>query len=281
MNRLIVTTTLAAFALVVTGSAWATPESDVAQYQGYYKKRFPGVALDDYHDGVNALPQYAARRANWELLMEFPPYEADMDKARAEWAKPFANGKTFADCFKSKPAATHYPYVDSKGDMHSVVGDINRCLKANGEQPIKNLKTGKIAHLVAAFKKQFNGQKMAVKADTPAAIKWYELGKKIYWTRRGQLNFSCATCHVQNAGNQIRGDVLGAGVGQGTGFPAYRTKWMLKGKPWGTLHRRYAGCNKNVRAKPFKPQSKEYLALEFYQAVMNTGISLKVPSQRQ
>ncbi|HED15045.1 MAG TPA: sulfur oxidation c-type cytochrome SoxA [Gammaproteobacteria bacterium] len=281
MKRLIVTVTLTGFAMVVAAGAWATPKDDIAQYQGYYKKRFPGVALQSYSDGVNVLPQYAARRANWELLMEFPPYEAEMDKARAEWAKPFANGKTFSDCFKNNPPATKYPYVDAKGDMRSVVGDVNRCLKANGEKPIKNLKTGKIARLVAAFKEQFNGQKMAVNVNSPAALKWYDRGKKIYWTRRGQLNFSCASCHVQNAGNQIRGDVLGAGLGQGTGFPVYRTKWMLKGKPWGTLHRRYAGCNKNVRAKPFKPQSKEYLALEFYQAVMNTGISLKVPSQRQ
>ncbi len=54
---------------------------DIEEYQGYFLKRFPGVTLADYSDGVNALPQYAERRANWELLMEFPPYETEMDKA--------------------------------------------------------------------------------------------------------------------------------------------------------------------------------------------------------
>jgi len=281
MKGWIVSVVVTGFTIMATVGAWASPKDDVAQYQGYYKKRFPGVALQAYNDGVNALPQYAARRANWELLMEFAPYAEEMDLARVEWAKPFANGRTLSDCFNSNPPATNYPYVDDKGEIHSVVGDINRCLKANGEKPISNLKNGKIARLVAAFKEQFNGQKMAVKVDSPAALNWYDQGKKIYWTRRGQLNFSCASCHVQNAGNQIRGDVLGAGLGQGTGFPVFRTQWMLAGKPWGTLHRRYAQCNRNVRAKPFEPQSKEYLALEFYQAVMNTGIALKVPSLRQ
>jgi sulfur-oxidizing protein SoxA len=55
----------------------------------------------------------------------------------------------------------------------------------------------------------------------------------------------------------------------------------MAGKPWGTLHRRYDGCNKQVRAKPFKAQGDEYKALELYEAVMNTGVPLKVPSQRQ
>jgi len=86
---------------------------------------------------------------------------------------------------------------------------------------------------------------------------------------------------VHSAGSSIRGDVLSAGLGHTTGFPVYRTKWAVAGKPWGTVHRRYDGCNKQVRAKPFKPQSAEYKALEFYEAVMNTGVPVKVPSQRQ
>jgi sulfur-oxidizing protein SoxA len=86
---------------------------------------------------------------------------------------------------------------------------------------------------------------------------------------------------VLSAGGSLRGDVLSAALGQTTGFPVYRTEWALTDRPWGTVHRRYSGCLKQVRAKPFKSQSPEYRALEFYQAVMNTGVPLKVPSQRQ
>ncbi len=255
-------------------------KQEIANYQNYFLKRFPTVPLDAYSDGVNALPQYAERRANWEMLMEFPPYEADLEKARGMWNKPFANGKTLASCFK-RPA-TKYPYYDEqRKEIRTIELDINECLEKNGEKPIKNLKRGKMALLVAAFREQYNGQKWDVDIDTPGAVAAYEQGRKFYWTKRGQLNFSCANCHVHSAGNKLRGDVLSAGLGHTTGFPVYRTKWALANKPWGTVHRRYDGCNRQVRAKPFKPQSRQYRALEFYEAAISTGVPIKVPSQRQ
>ena len=279
----------AALAVVITLSgaalqAGVAPEvqKDIEEFQSYFMKRFPGGPLEAYNDGVNALPQYAERRANWEILMEFPPYEADMDTARELWAKPFKNGKTFADCFQNKPPATKYPYYDeARKEIRTIELDINECLSENGEEPVKNLKTGKIALLVAAFREQFNGQEWAVDVESQGAVEAYRLGRQFYWAKRGQLNFSCANCHVHNAGNKIRGDVLSAGLGHTTGFPVYRTKWAVAGKPWGTVHRRYGGCNSQVRATGLKPQSAEYRALELYEAVMNQGIPLKVPSQRQ
>ena len=59
----------------------AEVKKDIEEFQAFFLKRFPSLSLEDYVDGVNALPQYAERRANWELLMEFPPYETEMDKA--------------------------------------------------------------------------------------------------------------------------------------------------------------------------------------------------------
>ena len=138
-----------------------------------------------------------------------------------------------------------------------------------------------MALLVAAFREQANGKKMAVDVAAGGAEKWFKRGEQFYWAKRGQLNFSCANCHVHSAGNKIRGDVLSPGLGHTVSFPVYRTKWAMAGKPWGTVHRRYGGCNKQVRAQPFKAQGPEYKALEYYEAVMNTGIPVKVPSQRQ
>ena len=276
--RTILTTVLAAGFACASLAANASPEDDIKAFQGYFKERFPTVSLEAYNDGVNSLPQYAERRENWLLLMEFPPYEEHVDKGREEWATPFANGKTFADCAKEWPAATAYPvYVPEKDDLRTIVGDINDCLKANGEKPIKNLKKGKMARLVIAFKEQFNGQPINVDVSHPGAQKWYEKGKQFYWAKRGQLNFSCADCHVHSSGQSVRGDVLSAGLGHTTGFPVYRTKWG----GLGTIHRRYQGCNSQVRAQGFKVQGPEDKALELYEAVMNTGIPMKVPSQRQ
>jgi sulfur-oxidizing protein SoxA len=277
-----------AFGAPMTASA--TPEDDLKEFQGFFKKKFPTVPLEAYSDGVNSLPQYAERVGNWELLMEFPPFEEDVEKGEKLWNTPFKNGKTYASCFKNggKGLAVGYPYYDTKSKkMRTIEADINECRVKNGEKPVMNkkgkkeLKTGQMAQLVIAFKRLSQGQKMAVKLDSPEAIAVYEKGKQFYWARRGQLNMSCGTCHVQNAGNKIRGDVLSPALGQGTGFPVYRTKWAQAGKPLGTIHRRYGGCNKQVRAKPLKAQSDAYTALELYQAYMNTGVPIKVPSQRQ
>lgn len=217
----------------------ATVEDDIAAFQGYFLERFPNVALESYNDGVNALPQYDHRRANWELIMEFPPYEPEMERAHEEWSRPFANGKTFDDCFADSPPANKYPFYDeSTDDIRTIVADINACLMANGEKPMKNLMYDKMARLVAVYKEQSNGEKMAVEVGSEGARKWYENGEAFYWTKRGQLHFSCADCHVLSSGMNLRGDVLGAGLGQTTGFPVYRTEWSTTGRPFGTVHRR-------------------------------------------
>lgn len=257
-------------------------KSDIEEFQNFFKARFPDVALEDYTDGVNALPQYAERRANWELLMDFPPYEEYLDQGLEEWEVPLANGSSLQSCFEGKPGGNEYPFADGDGKLHTIEGDINACITAAGGEKEKYAGQ-KMSRLTIAFKSQANGEPMNVDYSSEAMRTWYEKGREFYWAKRGQLNFSCADCHVLNAGNKVRGDVLSAGLGHGVGFPVYRTKWGANNgkKPLGTIHRRYAGCNKQVRAVPFKKGGDEYLALEVYESIMNTGLPVSVPSQRQ
>lgn len=277
---------MVASGLLVSGFANAANpaniEAEIAAFQGFFQKRFPDMPLAAYQHGASALPQYAQRRADRDTLMDMPRYAATLEKARVEWSTPFNNGKTFNDCFTDKPAATHYPYYNlESNDIRTVVGDINACLEANGEEPIENLENAKIARLVAAFNERFNGQALAVEVSTDGAQEWYERGKKFYWTKRGQLNFSCADCHVTSAGKSMRGDYLSAGLGHTSGFPTYHPKRVAAGDPWSTTHGRYKDCNERARAKPFSAQSNEYKALEFYEAVMSLGVPLKAPGLRQ
>jgi sulfur-oxidizing protein SoxA len=104
----------------------------------------------------------------------------------------------------------------------------------------------------------------------------YKQGKKFYFSRRGQLNLACYHCHFDNAGKNIRANVLGPALGQTTHWPAYRSKWG----DMGSLHRRYKGCNKQVRAKPFDFQSKEYRNLEYFHTFLSNGIPVNGPGSR-
>ena len=109
------------------------------------------------------------------------------------------------------------------------------------------------------------------------ALAAYQQGKKFYFTRRGQLNFACFHCHFDNAGKRLRTESLGPALGQTTSWPTYRNKWG----ELGSLHRRYIGCNKQVRAAPFEAQSETYRNLEYFHTHMNNGLPINGPAVRR
>jgi len=78
-------------------SSHAEPEADQATIKRFFEKRFPDVALADYPNGVHALDENA--REQWEAIEEFPPYELAIDAGKELFETPFANGKSYADCF--------------------------------------------------------------------------------------------------------------------------------------------------------------------------------------
>jgi sulfur-oxidizing protein SoxA len=234
--------------------------------------------MEEYTNGVYAIDPIG--RENWEAIEEFPPYEPFVDEGQAMWETPFANGKTYQDCFPEGPAMeSQFPYWDKQQQMVITLPlAINQCREANGEKPLK-YKKGPINNILSYVAYQSRGQttNVEIPADDPKALAAYEDGKKFYYTRRGQLNFSCATCHLQNAGMRIRADILSPALGHTTHWPVYRSKWGTVG----TLHRRFSGCNKQVRAKPFKAQGEEYRNLEYFLTYMSNGLPLNGPGARK
>ena len=252
---------------------------DIRQLQQFFLSRFPDVPLEAYQDGVNALPQYSRKRKGWELLMEYPPYESEMLTAEDMWQAALPSGSSLKQCFTGKPPPTAYPYYFN-GEIHTIVGDINRCLRENGAQELNGM-SNRMALLAAAFKSPWSGQILDIDFRSEEIRSLYQKGRQYFWAKRGQLNLSCANCHVHNAGNQLRGDVLSAALGHASSYPTHSISWSIQGEPMGTLHRRYAQCNRLVGAAPLPAQSEEYIALEIYQTIMSTGVPIKVPSQRQ
>ena len=274
MRKLLILLTVLGVAGSTTLTAQADPQSDLKEFQGFFKKKFSDVPFDDYSNGVYALDKGA--RGEWEGLMEFPPYDLELEIGKKLWGTPFKNGKTYASCMTREPQT--YPYWDNaKNELRTLEADINDCLKKNNEPVYKDLDKGEMADITAYFRSMHRGKRVSVDLSNPKAVAVYEKGKQFYWARRGQLNFACSTCHVGNAGKFIRGDSLSAGLGHGTGFPVYRGK----DGHLTTLHHRYTGCNKQVRAAAYKPQSDEYKALELYETYMNTGLPLTAPSYRR
>ncbi|MCB1621326.1 MAG: sulfur oxidation c-type cytochrome SoxA [Thiothrix sp.] len=202
-----------------------------------------------------------------------------MDHGKTLWETPFANGKSFKDCFKEELnmiRASFPRYDEEKDTILTLEGEINACREANGEKPFA-WKKGDIADVSAYLAHEGRGQKIDVRIPNEKAQAWYEKGKAFFYTKRGQLNMACADCHIAYSGNYIRAELLSPAYGQVSHFPVFRAKW----DELGTLHRRYAGCNEQVRAKSFAPQSDEYKALEYFHTYMSNGLEWNGPAFRK
>jgi sulfur-oxidizing protein SoxA len=265
-------------AAVVAGAAIAGPAEDRAAFQKYFEQRFPSVEADAYVNGVYALDE--ASYQQWLQIEEFAPYELAVEEGKTLFETPFANGKTYADCFPNGGIGVrqNYPYFDTeRGEVVTLELAINECRVKNGEEPL-SYKKGAIASISAYMAYTSRGAKIDVKIpDDPRAMAAYESGKEFYYSKRGQLNFSCADCHVTNAGMMIRADKLSPALGHPSHFPVYRSKWG----EMGTLHRRFDGCNKQVRAAPLPAQGEEYRNLEYFMTYMSNGLEFNGPGARK
>lgn len=104
---------------------------------------------------------------------------------------------------------------------------------------------------------------------------FFEKGKEFYYGRRGQLDMSCANCHEDYYGTRIRADMLSQG--HSNGFPTYRLKWQKVG----SLHRRFRGCNEQVRATKLPYGTDDYVNLEVYLGWRGNGMPVETPAVRQ
>jgi sulfur-oxidizing protein SoxA len=263
---------LAGISLVVGMSgAIAAPEQDRQEFVDYYTKKYPNVKLDDYVYGALAFD--ADSKAQYDAIMEFPPFEGDLEKGRKMLDTAFKNGKKYADCFPNggKNIAGNYPYFDDKaGKVVTLQDAINACRVANGEEAYKVNDMKTMGLLTTALRAQSDGMLMNIKVEGAGANAAYEAGKKAFFSRKGQLNFACATCHVQNAGVRLRSELLSPAVGHAVHWPVFRGGDNLV-----TLQNRYEGCYKQVRAVPPAQGSTDLNNLEYFHSYISNGLPMK------
>lgn len=271
---------LIAIALLAVPAAAADkidPQADFKAFRKYFTERFPNVPLNDFVNGPYSMD--AGLRKQWVSIEDFPPYDFAVDKGKEMFATPFKNGKTYGDCFADKGIGIrqNYPYFDVKmGEVITLELALNRCREANGEQPFSYVKDD-MAALTAYMAFTSRGKPFDIKIpDDPRALAAYQKGEEYFYTRRGQLNFSCASCHVQNAGKHIRTEVLAPALGLVAALPIYRSAWG----GMGTTSRRLTSCNSQVGAVPLKPEDELYRDVEYYLSYMSNGLPISGPGAR-
>lgn len=204
-----------------------------------------------------------------------------VDTGAKLWTQPpGAGAKSCEGChadpaMSMRTAGTRYPaWSQPQGRMINLEQRINLCRTEQQRAPAFVPESQEMLGITAYVMHQARGLPMSVSVEGPAAQS-YARGKAFYETRRGQLNLSCANCHVDNVGNRLKGEVISQG--QVNGFPVYRQLWQTMG----SLNRMLAWCNESVRAEPFAAGSPEYVDLELYLRARGQGLKIETPAVRR
>jgi len=159
--------------------------------------------------------------------------------------------------------ATVYPrWNEGAGEMRTMTMQINACrTEQMGAEEWRYDKT-EMLNMTALLASVSRGMSVDVAIDG------------LYYARTGQLELSCANCHEDNYGNNIRADHLSQG--QINGFPTYR----LKNARLNGVHSRFRGCVRDTRAETYAVGSPEFVALELYVMSRGNGLDIEGPSVR-
>jgi sulfur-oxidizing protein SoxA len=155
----------------------------------------------------------------------------------------------------------------------TLAGRINLCRTRHVKAPPLAAESDGLLALEAYVALQSRGQPLA--PDTsPALTPFRAEGERLYRQRIGQLDFSCAQCHDDNAGRRL----AGAPIPQAhpTGYPIYRLEWQ----GMGSLQRRLRNCMTGVRAEPYAYGSDEFTAIELYLKQRAAGMAVESPAVR-
>ena len=253
------------------------PEQERLSFVRLYQKKFPSKPLEDYVYGALMLSEDAKQQ--YDSIMEWPPFSAVIEQGKALWETPFKNGKTYAECFPDggKMIAGDYPKFDAQlGIIVTFEMTINQCREANGETLLKISDMKTMGVLMSYARALSDGMKMNIKVESAAALEKFEAGKRFFYTRRGQLNFACASCHVQNAGNTLRTEILSPTVGQATHWPVFRG-----GDNLNTIQARYKRCLEQIRAVPLEQGGEDFNNLEYFHSYLSNGLPLKASVYRK
>ena len=207
----------------------------------------------------------------------FPFVEA----GEAAWSRPEnTGGKSCQDCHGKgdknalKLAAAAYPkYAPDLKQVVTLQTRINLCRKnylgaatLNGDDP-------QILAMTAYLQWLSRGSPSTVDITGPSA-EVFERGSKLYQTKLGRFQISCAQCHNEKFGKKFGADILSQG--HPLAYPAYKASERRVI----SLHERFRMCNKLARAEGQPDDAPDYVALELYIGWRSKNLPITAPGVR-
>jgi sulfur-oxidizing protein SoxA len=253
-------------ALVASAALAAAPDQARSDIAAALKARLPELAEADYALGSAAFDTELRRAQEENAAAGAPTIEA----GKALWTRKFKDGRTLGGCFPNggRRVAASYPQFDPRlKRVITLEMAVNQCLKAHGETLYDHSDAQTMGAVIAYLRSLSNGQKVAVRVPA-AAENRFEQGRRLYFSRIGQRNFACASCHVQGAGKRYEDTPLSPAIGQATHWPVIRKGAAL------TLQERVRECLELMGAAPFPAGSEELNNLEYFLTYLSNGLPL-------
>ncbi|QGZ40149.1 sulfur-oxidizing protein SoxA [Pseudoduganella flava] len=170
--------------------------------------------------------------------------------------------------------AARYPAFDkAAGRVLNLGQRINQCRTGAQQAAPWKAESDELLALEAYVALQSRGMPVAPPNDagTRAAA---ERGKRLFNTRIGQLNLSCAQCHDDHWGRKLAGATIPQG--HANAYPIYRLEWQ----GMGSLQRRLRNCMNGVRAALPPPDAQDLVELEAWLALRAQGMTMESPGVR-
>jgi len=253
--------------------AGAASDTVRAELQSRIARDHPGVPAADFALGAAAFDPDLRAKVATNADASAPA----LAEGKALWNRKFRNGRTLSGCFPNggRRIAGAYPLFDARQKrVVTLENAINQCLKSHGEALLELGDAATMGAVMAYARSLSEKQKIAVRVPA-AAEERFEAGRRLYYSRLGQRNYACASCHVQGAGKRYDGEVLSAAVGQAAHAPVIRDGKAL------TLQVRMRECLERMGVAPFPAGSDELNHLEYFLTVLSNGLSLQPNTWRE
>jgi sulfur-oxidizing protein SoxA len=257
---------VAVAAMAASAVLAAAPDQARSDIAAALKARLPELAEGDYALGSAAFDP-EIRRAQEENATSGT---AAIEAGKALWTRKFRDGRTLGGCFPNggRRVAASFPQFDPRlKRVITLEMAVNQCLKAHNETLYDHSDPQTMGAVTAYLRSLSNGQKVTVRVPAAAEDR-FEQGRRLYFSRLGQRNFACASCHVQGAGKRYQDTPLSPAIGQATHWPVIR-----KGAPV-TLQERMRECLELMGAAPFPAGSEELNQIEYYLTFISNGLAI-------
>ena len=232
--------------------------------------QFPGLSPADLAGGSAAFD--AGRRAEAERNAPAPGAAEAIEAGQRIWKRKFANGRSLAGCFPNggRRIAAAYPHYDRRVKrLVTLETAVNQCLKTHGEPLLDAGDPDTMGAVLAYLRTLSQGRKIAISVSSPQAEARFEEGRRLYFTRMGQRNYACASCHLNHAGRFFGDTAIPAPVGSAAQWPHLR-----EGRPM-TLQMRVRECLERMGAAAFPAGSDDLAHLDYFLSYLSNGIEIR------